>query len=170
MEMLLKIWVLRIISFVSIVPLFLHAHTSSKDYLKIHNDARAEVGVEPLKWDSELERYAHKFVKQHVADCRKALTDESFSGKYGQNIAYSSASTTGIGGVNLWVSQKKNYNYNSNSCFDGSMTCFTYVEIVWETITSVACDEINCHDYGGTLVTCLYYPIRDFSKRPFIIH
>ncbi|XP_057731916.1 pathogenesis-related protein 1-like isoform X1 [Arachis stenosperma] len=95
MEMPLKIWVV-IISFISIVPLFLMAQNLPKDYLKAHNDARAEVKVKPLKWDLQLTLHARNFVKKHISDCKEGLHDATFVGnKYGQNSAYHPRSVSG---------------------------------------------------------------------------
>ncbi|RYQ82257.1 hypothetical protein Ahy_B10g100855 [Arachis hypogaea] len=96
------------------------AQNSPKDYLKAHNDARAEIGVKPLKWDSQLASHAHKFVKKHIFDCEKGIHDMTIiaGNKYGQNIAYNSGSVSGADAVNEWLKQKTNYDYKSNSCID----------------------------------------------------
>ncbi|XP_020972506.1 pathogenesis-related protein 1-like [Arachis ipaensis] len=120
MEMLLKIWVV-IISFISIVPLFLIAQNSPKDYLKAHNDERVKVGAKPLKWDPQLASLARKFVKKHIFDCKKGIFDTTFAGNtYGQSNAYNLGSRSGVDAVNAWLLQKINYDYKSNTCIDGN--------------------------------------------------
>ncbi|RYR24742.1 hypothetical protein Ahy_B02g058265 [Arachis hypogaea] len=120
MEMLLKIWVV-IISFISIVPLFLIAQNSPKDYLKAHNDERVKVGAKPLKWDPQLASLARKFVKKHIFDCKKGIFDTTFAGNtYGQSNAYNLGSRSGVDAVNAWLLQKINYDYKSNTCIDES--------------------------------------------------
>ncbi|RYR35841.1 hypothetical protein Ahy_A10g050946 [Arachis hypogaea] len=41
---------------------FIPHQNSPKDYLKSHNDARAEIGVKPLKWDPQLASHAPKAI------------------------------------------------------------------------------------------------------------
>ncbi|QHN80465.1 Pathogenesis-related protein [Arachis hypogaea] len=169
MERLLKIWTV-IISFISIVPLFLIAQNSPKDYLRAHNDARAEIGVKPLKWDSQLASHARKFVKKHIFDCKKGIHDMT-SNKYGQNNAYNTGSVSGVDAVNVWLKQKTNYDYKSNSCIDGTLNCIFYAKIVSDATNFLGCARIKCRNYGGTLITCFYYPWGHFpGQSPFVIH
>ncbi|MED6110818.1 hypothetical protein PIB30_046296 [Stylosanthes scabra] len=169
MKRLLKIWIVMIISFVSVIP-FLLAQNSPKDYLKIHNDARAEVGVKPLKWDSKLALDARKFVKKHAADCVKAISTRAFKDTYGQNSAYITTSE-GVTAMAMWVKLKKYYDYKSNSCIDGQEGCRTYTQVVWSESTFLGCAEVKCRDYGGTLVTCLYDPVGNIpNQRPYLVH
>ncbi|RYQ93841.1 hypothetical protein Ahy_B09g100070 [Arachis hypogaea] len=96
------------------------AQNLPKDYVKAHNDARAEVGVKPLKWDLQLTLHARKFVKKHISDCKKGFHDATFVGnKYGQNSAYHPGSVSGVEAVAEWLKHKTNYDYKSNSCIDG---------------------------------------------------
>ncbi|XLT11146.1 hypothetical protein HN51_056939 [Arachis hypogaea] len=163
MEMPLKIWVV-IISFISIVPLFLMAQNLPKDYVKAHNDARAEVGVKPLKWDLQLTLHARKFVKKHISDCKKGFHDATFVGnKYGQNSAYHPGSVSGVEAVAEWLKHKTNYDYKSNSCIDGTLNCIVYGHIIWPATTYLGCARIKCHNYGGTLITCFYDSTIRFS-------
>ncbi|QHN80471.1 hypothetical protein HN51_057647 [Arachis hypogaea] len=170
METLWKFWVV-IINFVSVVPWFLLAQNFPKDYLKAHNNARAEVGVKPLKWDPKLELHARKYVKKYITDCKKGLFDVDFAGTYGQNNAYNPGSISGIAAVDVWVKQKTNYDYESNSCVDGTMNCSRYAQVVWSATTRLGCARVKCRNYGGTLVTCLYHPEGNTShERPYVIH
>ncbi|XP_020972507.1 pathogenesis-related protein 1-like [Arachis ipaensis] len=127
--MLLKIWVV-IISFISIVPLFLIAQNSPKDYLKAHNDERVKVGTKPLKWDQQLASLARKFVKKHIFDCKKGTYDRSFidGTKYVQSFVYHPESISGVDAI------------------------------ICDATTSLGCARVKCRNYEGTLITCLYYP------------
>ncbi|MED6175971.1 hypothetical protein PIB30_083399 [Stylosanthes scabra] len=171
MKRFLKIWILAM-SFVNVIPLFLWAQNSPKDYLRAHNDARTEVCVNPLKWDKQLELHASKFVKKRAANCKNELINISLGGMYGQNIVYTPKSQTGAEAVAAWVNQKHNYDYKSNSCIDGTIKCRCYTEVVWDTTTLVGCARVKCRNYEGTLTTCLYYPNGgDFNqRRPYKIH
>ncbi|KAL1329670.1 hypothetical protein AAHE18_12G058000 [Arachis hypogaea] len=169
--MLLKIWVV-IISFISIVPLFLIAQNSPKDYLKAHNDERVKVGAKPLKWDPQLASLARKFVKKHIFDCKKGIFDTTFAGNtYGQSNAYNLGSRSGVDAVNAWLLQKINYDYKSNTCIDGTLNCIYYAQIIWGATTFLGCARVKCRNYGGTLITCFYYlPWHISDQSPFVIH
>ncbi|KAL4337025.1 Pathogenesis-related protein [Arachis hypogaea] len=171
MEMLLKIWIV-IISFINIVPLFLIAQNSPKDYLKIHNDERVEVGVKSLKWDPKLASLARKFVKKHIFDCKKGFYDTTFTDKkHGRSSAYHQGSLSGVDAVNAWLMQKTNYDYKSNTCIDGTFNCIYYAQIIWDETTFLGCAKVKCRNYGGTLVTCFYdSPCHLLDQSPFIIH
>ncbi|QHO52545.1 hypothetical protein HN51_021462 [Arachis hypogaea] len=172
MEMLLKIWVV-IISFISIVPLFLIAQNSPKDYLKAHNDERVKVGAKPLKWDRQLASLARKFVKKHIFDCKKGINDASIatSTKFGQNGLYDEESKSGVDAVNLWLEQKTNYDYKSNTCIDGTLNCVYYAQIIWDATNSLGCARVKCRNYRGTFITCFYYPSYNvLDQSPFVFH
>ncbi|QHO23066.1 hypothetical protein HN51_046853 [Arachis hypogaea] len=172
MKMLLKIWVV-IISFISIVPLFLIAQNSPKDYLKAHNDERVKVGTKPLKWDQQLASLARKFVKKHIFDCKKGTYDRSFidGTKYVQSFVYHPESISGVDAVNTWLQQKTNYVYKSNTCIDGTLNCICYAQIICDATTSLGCARVKCRNYEGTLITCLYYPACHLpGQSPFVFH
>ncbi|MED6114139.1 hypothetical protein PIB30_077401 [Stylosanthes scabra] len=102
MEMLQNLAV--IISFTSIFPVCLLAQNSPQDYLKIHNDARAAVGVKPLLWDLGLESYAFMFVRKHIEHCLEG--EDIHPTGFSQNIAHTRTSeylVTGADAVASWV-------------------------------------------------------------------
>ncbi|QHO52544.1 hypothetical protein HN51_021461 [Arachis hypogaea] len=171
MEILLKIWIV-IISFISVVPLFLIAQNFPKDYLKAHNDERVKVGAKPLKWDPQLASLARKFVKKHIFDCKKGIFDTTFAGnKYGQSNAYHLGSRSGVDAVNAWLTLKTNYDYKFNTCIDGTLNCIYYAQIIWGATTLLGCARVKCRNYGGTLITCFYYPPWHISgQSSFVIH
>ncbi|MED6209519.1 hypothetical protein PIB30_055420 [Stylosanthes scabra] len=168
---MLKTICIVIISFINVVPLLLLAENSPKNYLKAHNNARAEVGVKPLDWDPQLELHARKFVEKHIADCKKAFLDESLASKYGQNYAYSAPPQTAAEAVARWVKHKHNYDYKSNSCIDGTINCLCYTQVVWNSTTFLGCANVECHNSGASLTTCLYHPQGNIpNQHPYNIH
>lgn len=60
-----------------------NAQHSPKDYLDAHNEAREDVGVEPVEWDSKLEDYARKHAMKQIGDCWPVKYSY---GPYGENI------------------------------------------------------------------------------------
>ncbi|QHO09793.1 Pathogenesis-related protein 1B [Arachis hypogaea] len=124
----MKIWVVIISFIISAVPLFLMAQNYPEDYLKVHNDARASVGVQPLKWDKNLEDYARIFLIKRVASCK--LESGDLPVKVSRLSIQSSRLITGADAVTLWVKTKKKYDYKSNSCTDKrNYTCTPYVKL-----------------------------------------
>ncbi|MED6198036.1 hypothetical protein PIB30_062306, partial [Stylosanthes scabra] len=168
MERLLKILVV-VTSLVIFVPLCSIAQNTRKDYLEIHNGARASVGCKPLKWNEKLESSAHRFLKKHMEDCLIGTTYLAPS-KYAQNTAYDhSRSSTGVDAVAFWVKTKEKYDYKSNSCIDGNpASCAPYLQVVWSATTEVGCARVECNHNKGILVRCHYEPSGNIpGERPY---
>ncbi|QHO09790.1 Pathogenesis-related protein [Arachis hypogaea] len=166
----MKIWVAVLSFIISVVPLFLMAQNYPKDYLKVHNDARASVGVQPLKWDIKLEDHARTFVNKHVESCK--LGKGGTGGRFSRLVEQNSRLITGADAVALWVETKKNYDYKSNSCTDKkNYSCVPYVKVVWGGTTLLGCARIRCHDIKkGILISCYYFPSHKFpTQRPYIL-
>ncbi|MED6198441.1 hypothetical protein PIB30_066315 [Stylosanthes scabra] len=138
----LKIWMVIII-FISMISLILMAESSSKEYLKAHNQVRAAVGIEPLKWNFRLTQNARKFAEKHNAGYKGDIAYEKSLYNYGINIArFFGSNTPEKDVVGLWAKQKKYYDYESNSCINNN-TCDNYLQIVWRSTTSVGCARGN---------------------------
>lgn len=105
-----------------------HAQDSPQDYLNAHNAARAQVGVAPLSWDTNLANYAQRYADSRIGDCNLVLS----GGPYGENLAKSTGDLSGTAAVNLFVSEKADYNYNSNTCAAGKV-CGHYTQVVWRS-------------------------------------
>ncbi|MED6185453.1 hypothetical protein PIB30_057211 [Stylosanthes scabra] len=160
---MLQILTMVITCFISIFPFCLLAGNSSPaEYLKVHNDARAFVGVEPLIWNEKLESRAQKFVHDHQVDCLDDVRLENNpSGGYGQNIGRVPYNYTALYEVQHWVSNKEKYDYESNTCIGGrdfDDDCIVYVQIVTKLTTHLGCASAMCHDNEDRIVTCYYYP------------
>ncbi|XP_016179536.1 pathogenesis-related protein 1A-like [Arachis ipaensis] len=153
-----------IISFVSILlPLCIVAAVQEppEEYLEIHNEARASVGVPPLKWDVKLAKKAQKYLNKLTQSCLKGKLQPIESRYYGQNVAWHMASDpfTGAKAVAGWVAEKKYYDHKSNSCIGGG-DCDCYTQVVWRNTTHVGCARVKCDKCQKrcTLVLCLYSP------------
>ncbi|MED6140776.1 hypothetical protein PIB30_096738 [Stylosanthes scabra] len=160
------ILIMLITNFVCIFPFYLLAENSfSGEYLKVHNDARAIVGVKALIWDDELEADAQAFVLNHRVDCLDGLTLEDppldENELSGQNIARIPKSHAGVYAVKYWVAAKEKYDYKSNTCIGGrdrNDDCLVYVQIVAKRTTHLGCASVVCHDNQDRIVACYYYP------------
>lgn len=127
-----------------------------------HNEARAELGLPPMKWDRKVTRYARRYANTRRTDCGLV---HSAGSPYGENIAMSTGDLTGVDAVKLWLGEKPHYDVGSNSCVGGE--CLHYTQIVWANTIRLGCAKVRC-DSGGTFVTCNYDPPGNIiGWRPF---
>ena len=137
------------------------AQDSKEDYLNAHNAARADVGVPSLTWDDTVAAYAQNYANQRIGDCNLVHS----GGKYGENIAWGSADLSGTDAVKMWVDEKANYDYNSNSCVGGQ--CGHYTQVVWRNSVRLGCAKVRCNN-GGTFIGCNYDPPGNYNnERPY---
>jgi len=130
-----------------------HAQNSPQDYVNAHNAARAAVGVPNIEWNDQVAAYAQQYAQQRIGDC--AL--QHSGGPYGENIAWGSdGSLTGTAAVQLWVNEKADYDYNTNTCAPGKQ-CGHYTQVVWRNSIHLGCARVQCNS-GGTFITCNYDP------------
>ncbi|RID77528.1 hypothetical protein BRARA_A00433 [Brassica rapa] len=136
----------------SIVPL--RAQDRPQDFLAAHNQARAEVGVGPLRWDNQVAAYARNHANQ-----RKSVgcsMEHSSGGPYGENIAWGSGNLSGVEAVEMWVKEQFDYDYDSNTCA-WNQVCGHYTQVVWENSVKLGCAKVRCNN-GNTFITCNYDP------------
>ncbi|XP_021865630.1 pathogenesis-related protein 1A-like [Spinacia oleracea] len=140
-----------------------HAQNSSQDYVNSHNAARTAVGVGNIRWDERVADYARRYANQRRGDCAMRHS----VGPYGENLASGSgAFMTGTAAVKLWVDEKVNYNYNSNTCASGKV-CGHYTQVVWRNSVRVGCARVRCNN-GWFFVTCNYDPPGNWAgQRPY---
>ncbi|CAN6685434.1 unnamed protein product [Malus baccata var. baccata] len=139
-----------------------HAQNTRQDYLNSHNAARAAVGVGPLTWDDNVARYAQNYANQRVGDCNLVHS----KGPYGENLAMSTGDLSGTAAVDLWVKEKADYSYKSNSCAAGKV-CGHYTQVVWRKSARVGCAKVRCSS-GGTFIGCNYDPPGNYvGEKPY---
>ena len=138
------------------------AQNSPQDYLNAHNAARAQVGVGPLVWDNNLASFAQQYANGHVGDCRLVHS----GGPYGENLAGSTGDLSGTDAVRLWVNEKADYNYGSNTCAAGKV-CGHYTQVVWRNSARLGCAKVRCSN-GGTFIGCNYDPRGNYvGQKPY---
>ncbi|KAK3129023.1 hypothetical protein QOZ80_6BG0470280 [Eleusine coracana subsp. coracana] len=114
------------------------AQNTAQDFVNLHNKARAAVGVGPV-------------------------------GPYGENLFWGSAGRawTAADAVRLWVKQKANYDYNTDTCAVGKK-CGSYKQMVWRESTRIGCSRVVCAANLGVFIICSYDPPGNFiGERPF---
>ena len=108
--------------------------------LKVHNDARAEVGVSNLKWSNSLSEDALEWAK-NMAEKEEMYhsSNESRSGQ-GENLYYSSGVSFNPGNraSTLWYNEINEYTYaETNSPLNASVMIGHYTQMIWSTTTEV---------------------------------
>ncbi|XP_054803394.1 pathogenesis-related protein 1-like [Prosopis cineraria] len=138
------------------------AQDSQQDFLNGHNAARRQVRVGPLVWDERLASYARNYLNKLKRSCRMVHS----GGPYGENLAWGKPDLTGKAAVNMWVAEKRFYDYNSNKCVGG--VCGHYTQVVWRNSVRVGCAKVKCDNNGGTLISCNYNPPGNvIGQRPY---
>ncbi|CAN1167497.1 Pathogenesis-related protein 1 [Linum perenne] len=132
------------------------AQDSPQDYLDAHNDARFAVGVDPVTWDDMVASYAQSYAIQRSAgECELVHS----GGPYGENLAWRIGELSGTESVALWVNEKVDYDYDTNTCTSiGPPGCGHYTQVVWRRTTTIGCAKAACSSGYGTFVVCSYSP------------
>ncbi|XP_021300220.1 pathogenesis-related protein 1-like [Herrania umbratica] len=138
------------------------AQNSGQDYLNAHNTARAAVGVGSMIWDNNVAAFAQNYANQHIGDCNLVHS----GGPYGENLAMSTGDLSGTDAVRMWVDEKANYDYASNTCAQGKV-CGHYTQVVWRNSVRLGCAKVRCSN-GGTFIGCNYDPPGNFvGQKPY---
>ncbi|KAK3011999.1 hypothetical protein RJ639_011257 [Escallonia herrerae] len=118
------------------------AQSSPEDFLYPHNKARAQVGVQPLAWNYTIAAYAQHYANHRFADCNL----EHSGGPYGENLAEGYGELKAADAVSMWVGEKQNYDYHSNSCVGDE--CLHYTQVVWRDSVHLGCarDFLDAHN------------------------
>jgi len=131
------------------------------DYLRVHNKARAKVGVPPLQWSNRVAAYAQKYANSRIEKC---VFDHS-NGPFGENIAEGYEVISGVDAVNMWVGEEKNYDHKTNSCVNDE--CGHYTQVVWRNTKYLGCARVKCKS-GWIFITCNYDPPGNYEgEKPY---
>uniref|UniRef100_A0A803MCQ6 SCP domain-containing protein n=1 Tax=Chenopodium quinoa TaxID=63459 RepID=A0A803MCQ6_CHEQI len=131
----------------------------AQEYLDAHNQARAQVGVGPLKWSPNLENATARLAMyQRIKfNCQFADLNKSKI-KYGANQLWAQGSSVGPKtAVDAWVAEKKYYNHEKNSC-EENRQCGVYTQVVWRKSVELGCSQTSCVKNGTSLIVCFYNP------------
>ncbi|KAK4346549.1 hypothetical protein RND71_032888 [Anisodus tanguticus] len=133
--------------------------SGAQEFLDTHNKARADVGVGPLKQSIMLANATSLFMhyQRDKHNCRfVGLSNTNFGNL--QLMFRGSFTTSPHVAMDLWVAQKKLYNYVNNSCSVGHNTCFSYTQVVRENWLELGCAQATCSCNHTTLTICISNP------------
>ncbi|XP_019185311.1 PREDICTED: STS14 protein-like [Ipomoea nil] len=131
---------------------------SAQEFLDVHNQARADVGVDPLTWSPKLATAAGLKVR-YQRDNQNCSYASLSGGEYGSNqmLSDGTAVTPRMAAEN-WVQQKSFYNYANNMCVAGHPRCRSYTQVVWKKSLELGCSQATCPKGQITLTICFYNP------------
>uniref|UniRef100_A0A6N2MBU6 SCP domain-containing protein n=1 Tax=Salix viminalis TaxID=40686 RepID=A0A6N2MBU6_SALVM len=107
-------------------------------------------------WDNTVAAFARSYINGLSGSCRMVHS----GGPYGENLAWGSPDLAGTAAVKMWVDERANYDYNSNSCVGGE--CLHYTQVVWRNSVRLGCAKVRCNN-GGTIISCNYDPPGNYN-------
>lgn len=155
----------HLLTFLTLAVLFHHSHAqnSNQDFLNAHNAARALVGVGPMTWDATVAAYALSHTNSRIGNCSLIHSN----GPYGENLAKGTGSFSGTAAVNLWVAEKADYTYATNTCAAGKV-CGHYTQVVWKNSVRLGCARVLCNNGLWWFITCSYDPPGNYiGQKPY---
>ncbi|XP_069100457.1 GLIPR1-like protein 1 [Pleurodeles waltl] len=144
-----------------------------------HNSARALVSppatnMQHMSWDTTLastaQAWAEKCIFDHNVDLQKPGKLHPKFSTVGENI-WIGGHNMQISPTKLWVSEKKDYHYNTNRCFD---VCGHYTQVVWANTYKVGCGAHFCPNVKNypqrkdmIMLVCNYGPAGNNGQQPY---
>jgi len=132
--------------------------------LAYHNKVRADVGVGPLRWNSNLAGFAQQWA-DHLAtsSCRMQHRQPN---NYGENLYIGTAGHyTAVDAAKGWETEKKLY-HGEVITEKNYKPIGHYTQMVWRDTTTVGCGEAVCN--GMLLVVCNYNPPGNYlGRKPY---
>ncbi|KAF0927877.1 hypothetical protein E2562_036798 [Oryza meyeriana var. granulata] len=124
------------------------------EFLEAHNRVRARYGMQPLRWNNKLARYARRWSAARRFDCVLMHSPES---PYGENVFWGTGWDWRAGdAVSSWASEAASYDWRAQTCHAGQM-CGHFTQLVWNDTELVGCGRAECVA-GGVFITCSYDP------------
>ncbi|XP_068344055.1 STS14 protein-like [Pyrus communis] len=133
------------------------SNASAREYLQVHNQARAAVGVEPLKWSESLANATSRLVKYQKINQACNFANLTSGSKYGANQLWASGQSVSPTIVDTWVKEKDFYNHSGNSCVPNHR-CGVCTQVVWRKSLKLRCAQATSVKEQSSLSICFYNP------------
>ncbi|KAI0218445.1 Cysteine-rich secretory protein 3 [Lamellibrachia satsuma] len=159
----------------SVVENVVVSGTLKKLIRNLHRELRATVlppatDMKKMKWSNAVAQYAANWAQcgEHFFKHRRG---ENKIESYGENLYLSMSSGTDTVdlkeaikyGLNAWWKEKKDYNFDSNSCKAGKQ-CGHYKQMAWANSNVVGCGyALNCPIEGKPQYTSSFYLVCNYS-------
>ncbi|GBG62724.1 hypothetical protein CBR_g31741 [Chara braunii] len=144
--------------------------TAASDWVNVHNAARTNVSVAGLSWNDTVASSAAGWASTLATTCQ--MYHASNTG-YGENLymawSLGAINITPSDVVGLWVSEKADYDYASNTCATGKV-CGHYTQVVWRNTKEVGCAIASCMYglYNAQIAVCRYSPPGNYvGQKPY---
>lgn len=126
----------------------------AREFLRLHNEERARVGVPPLRWSSKLARYAESWAR-HLAKSGDFEHRSRSVAIYGENLFRGDVASTPGDAARLWMEERALYRGEALERED-LMTVGHYTQIIWRDTTHVGFGVAQGPD--GLVVVANYSP------------
>lgn len=142
---------------------------AAQEFLDAHNQARAEVGVAPLRWSPQLAAATSRLVR-YQRDRMSCNFANLIASKYGGNQLWAGGAGTAVpprAAVGAWLKEKIYYDHASNTCAEGRR-CGVYTQVVWRNSSELGCAQASCPKEAASLTICFYNPPGNVvGERPY---
>ena len=146
--------------------------------LKVHNNARKDVGVKDLKWSKKLEKEALNYAK--LLAKKENKLKHSKKTRNGENLAmfyesvYSLGKKTSLYSATPlydasieWYNEIKNYKYSKIKRYRIGPAIGHYTQMIWENTREVGIASAVSRN-GKVYVVARYYPRGNYlGERPY---
>lgn len=133
--------------------------------LKIHNDARADVGVAALQWSDALAADAAKWALNLAKQDRMYHSDNEQRSGQGENLYMTTATDREESGKNAsqaWYDEIQLYTYSPIGSGQNNFSAIGhYTQMVWESTTQVGM-ALAVSKSGATYVVARYSPAGNY--------
>jgi pathogenesis-related protein 1 len=126
-----------------------------------HNKVRADVGVEPLTWSTDIAAHAQQWAEQlAISGCRMKHRNPN---TYGENLFQGTfGAFTAVDAAKAWETEKKDY--GGGVLTEGNWApAGHYTQMVWRQTTLLGCGQAIC--MNTLIVACNYDPAGNFMGR-----
>lgn len=141
-----------------------------EQFLRIHNQARQEVGVPDLEWSEELADYAREWGEELIKDCsfKHRPSDGPFAQEHGENLylAWGMDSLSLSAAALAWYDEIDAY--NGQAIGEGDISDYGhYTQMVWRTTTQLGAAKVRCEN-GTFIIVANYSPRGNWiGERPY---